>query len=393
VIDLVSSVLAASVGAGQSFLSYALPFIFVLSIVVFFHEMGHFLVARWCGVAVETFSIGFGKALVSWRDRHGTRWQVGWLPLGGYVKFLGDANAASTPGGEAREEVTPEEAARRSKAGHFHFKPVLQRSLVVAAGPVANFLLAIVIFAGTFALIGEERIPARVYEITPNSAAARAGFHAQDVIVAIDGRKIESFGAMQEIVASSAGEELDFDVARDGTVVTLKAAPESIEQTDRFGNVYRIGRLGISSQATAEDIEYVRYNPLSALVKGTERTGFVIERTLSFLGRLVMGREDASQLSGPLGIAKVSGEVAQDLGFLALLNLAALLSVSIGLLNLFPIPMLDGGHLLYYAYEAVRGRPLGERAQEIGFRVGIALVLSLMIFATWNDLVKLQIFG
>lgn len=393
-IDLVSSVLAASVGFGQSVLSYALPFIFVLSIVVFFHELGHFLVARWCGVAVEVFSIGFGKALISWNDKHGTRWQVAWLPLGGYVKFVGDANAASAPGsGESRETVSAEEAKRRADAGHFHFKSVGQRSLVVAAGPVANFLLAIVIFAATFAIVGEERIPPKVTAVSEDSAAAQAGFVPGDLILTINGRKIESFGEMQEIVSVSAGSTLAVEVARDGRVVTLTATPQSVEQKDRLGNVYRLGRLGIASEVDPSEIEYVHYDPVSAIAKGVERTGFMIERTLSFLGRLILGREDASQLSGPLGIAKVSGDVAQQLGFLALLNLAAVLSVSIGLINLFPIPMLDGGHLLYYGYEAVRGRPLGERAQEFGFRVGIALVLSLMIFATWNDLVKLQIFG
>lgn len=390
-IDLVSSVLAASVGVGQSFLTYAVPFVFVLSIVVFFHELGHFLVARWCGVAVETFSIGFGKALFSWKDKHGTRWQVAWLPLGGYVKFVGDANAISAPGeGEGREAVTEEEAARRAAAGHFHFKPVGQRSLVVAAGPVANFILAIVIFAATFAIVGEQRTLPVVGAVEPGSAAEAAGFAPQDRVLSINGGKIDSFEDMVRAVALSGGSVLTIDVARDGQVVELKAAPRAESQEDPFyGPVYR---LGIKSDPEGNGY-YVRFGPIAAIAKGVEQTGLVISDSLSAVGRLVSGHGDPSQLSGVVGIAKVSGEVAQRLGFLALLNLAAVLSVSIGLLNLFPIPMLDGGHLLYYAYEAVRGRPLGERAQEFGFRVGIALVLSLMIFATWNDLVKLQIFG
>lgn len=372
---------------GQGLLGYVVPFLFVLTIVVFFHELGHFLVARWCGVKVEAFSIGFGRALASWTDRKGTAWKIGWLPLGGYVRFLGDEDAISRPDPDNLAQLT-----RGDKENSFHFKPLYQRALIVAAGPVANFILAIVIFALLFMTLGEQKMPAQVEEVQAGSAAEAAGFEPGDIVVSVDGYSIGSFGDIQEIVSTSAGRSLDIAVERNGQRVALTAVPAAEVVVDRFGNEHRIGRLGLLRSNDPADITYVRYDPFSALWRGTGQTLFIVERTLDYIGGLFVGTEDASQLSGPLGIAKVSGEVAR-LGFSALVNLAAILSISIGLLNLFPIPMLDGGHLLYYAVEAVRGRPLGERAQELGFRLGLALVLSLMLFATWNDLAKLQIFG
>lgn len=379
--------LAGIGGFGESIWGYLIPFLFVLTVVVFFHELGHFAVARWCGVKVDVFSIGFGREVFGWNDKHGTRWKLSWIPLGGYVKFAGDENAASVPDRERLSHIPLEE-----RAGLFHFKPLSQRAAVVAAGPAANFILAILIFAGIFTFVGRTVATPVADEVTPNSAAALAGFVAGDRIVAIDGSPIASFEEMQRVVSTSGGEELVFEVMRGDERVTLNATPQVQEITDRFGNVHRIPMLGIVRKVDSANIEIVRSDPFTAVWLGVKETWFVTERTLSYIGGIFAGTEDADQLGGPLRIAQVSGQVA-TIGFAALISMTAMLSVSIGLLNLFPVPMLDGGHLLYYAVEAVRGRPLGEQAQEYGFRIGLALVMMLMIFATWNDLVHLQVFS
>lgn len=360
-----------------------LPFLFVLTIVVFFHELGHFLVARLCGVRVLVFSVGFGPELIGFNDRHGTRWKISAIPLGGYVKFFGDEGAASTPDTETVAAMTAGE--RRVS---FHHQSVARRSAIVAAGPIANFLLAIVIFAAIFVFYGKPSTTARVDSVQPDSAAAAAGFVTGDVVVAIDGRKIETFAEMQRVVSISAGQTLEITVNRGGAPVILKAKPALREVKDNFGNVHRIGVLGITRSMGAGDAQLEKVPAVKALWLGTEETWFVIERTLSYLGGVIIGREAADQLGGPIRIAQVSGQVATA-GFVALIHLAAVLSVSIGLLNLFPIPLLDGGHLLFYAIEAARGRPLSERAQEMGFRFGLAVVLMLMIFATFNDIIHL----
>jgi len=358
---------------------YVVPFLFVLTIVVFFHELGHFLIARWCGVRVVTFSVGFGPELLGFNDRHGTRWKLAAIPLGGYVKFFGDENAASVPDSETISHM--DEAERRES---FFFKPVRQRAAIVAAGPIANFLLAIVIFAAVFTFYGKQAAPARVETVQPNSAAQAAGFQPADLIVSINGRKIETFTDMQRLVSASAGQPLEIEIDRGGVRTTARATPTLTEIKDNFGNVHRIGVLGI----TGARGEPVKVDPLTAVKLGVEETWFVVERTLSYIGGVVVGKESADQLGGPIRIAQVSGQVATA-GFVALIHLAAVLSISIGLLNLFPIPLLDGGHLLFYAIEAARGRPLSDRAQEYGFRIGLAIVLLLMIFATFNDILHL----
>ena len=370
-------------GVGASAAGYVLPFLFVLTIVVFFHELGHFLVARWCGVAVKVFSIGFGPELVGFNDRTGTRWRISLIPLGGYVRFLGDDNAASVSDQEALAAMSPDDRAR-SFAG----KGVGARAAIVAAGPIANFVLAIAIFTAIFSIFGRETITPRVDAVVAGSAAEQAGFQAGDVVVSIDGSAIGSFSDLQRVVSVRAGEPLDVVVERDGTDVTLTATPQLQEITDRFGNKQRIGVLGIKRDPKASDVITERYTVPGAALRAVQETWFVTERTLSYLGGLVAGRESATQLSGPLGVAEVSAEVA-TIGFGALIQLAAILSISIGLLNLFPVPMLDGGHLLYFAAEAVRGKPLSEKVQEIGFRIGLAAVLMLLAFATWNDLIRM----
>jgi regulator of sigma E protease len=368
---------------GGGLVGYLVPFLFVLSLVVFFHELGHFLIARWCGVRILAFSIGFGPELVGFNDRHGTRWKIAAIPLGGYVKFFGDDSPASTPDSARIATMTTSE---RSES--FVGQSVASRAAIVVAGPMANFLLAIVIFGGVFMFYGKQTMSARVDSIQPDSAAAAAGFQPGDLVTAINGSPITDFSDMQRIVSESAGETLTIAVKRDGTDKVLTATPILSEEKDIFGNVHRIGLLGIRRSTAPEDLKYQPVSPPEAVWMGAQETWFVIDRTLSYIGGVVVGREAANQLGGPIRIAEMSGQVA-TLGFGALLHLAAVLSVSIGLLNLFPIPLLDGGHLLFYSVEAVRGRPLSERAQEVGFRIGLAIVLMLMIFATFNDIVHL----
>jgi regulator of sigma E protease len=376
-------VLAHLNALGGGVVAYLIPFLFVLSLVVFFHELGHFLVARWCGVRVLVFSIGFGPEIVGFNDRHGTRWKISAIPLGGFVKFFGDENAASVPDSTRLATMDAEE-----RAHSFMFQPVAKRAAIVVAGPLANFLLAIVIFAGVFMLYGKQTMSARVDSVQPDSAAAEAGFKSGDVVVAINGRPVENFTEMQRIVGASAGETLAITVDRDGNQLVLKATPALKEVKDNFGNVQRIGILGISRSMAPEDLKLHPVAPPQAVVLAVQETWSVIERTLGYIGGVISGREAANQLGGPIRIAQMSGQVA-SFGFVPLIQLAAVLSVSIGLLNLFPIPLLDGGHLLFYLIEGIRGRPLSERAQEVGFRIGLAIVLMLMIFATFNDIVHL----
>jgi regulator of sigma E protease len=370
-------------GLSTGLIGYIVPFLFVLTIVVFVHELGHFLVARWCGIKVLTFSVGFGPELLGFNDRHGTRWKIAAIPLGGYVKFFGDDSEASTP-----DAVKLDQMSEADKSVSFHHKTVAQRAAVVVAGPVANFILAIVIFSALFAIIGKPTTSARVDSIQAGSAAATAGFQVGDVVKSIDGQDIETFSDMQRAVGTRAGQALTFTIERGGVPITLKATPDLREVKDNFGNSHRLGILGISRNNSEADAQLHRVDPLTATWLGVKETWFVVDRTLSYVGGVFSGREAADQVGGPIRIAQISGQVA-TVGLSALIHLAAVLSVSIGLLNLFPVPLLDGGHLLFYLVEAVRGRPLSERAQEMGFRVGLALVLMLMIFATYNDILHL----
>ncbi len=364
-------------------IGYVIPFLFVLTIVVFFHELGHFLVARWAGVKVLTFSLGFGPELVGFNDRHGTRWKISAIPLGGYVKFFGDESEASTPSSETLSAMTAEE-----RAGSFHHKKVGPRAAIVAAGPIANFLLAIVIFTCLFTFFGKPSTTARVDKVEAGSAADKAGFQAGDIVTSIDGKAIASFSEMQRMVGTRAGEQLAFTIKRGDTSLQIQGTPQLREVKDSFGNVHRLGVLGITRATNPGDTVTERVDPATALVLGVKETWFVVERTMAYIGGIFTGREAADQVGGPIRIAQISGQVA-TIGVAALIHLAAVLSISIGLLNLFPVPLLDGGHLLFYAVEAVRGRPLSDRAQEMGFRIGLGLVLMLMVFATYNDILHL----
>ncbi len=364
---------------GVHVLIYVLPpFLFVLGMVVFFHELGHFLVARWCGVNVKAFSLGFGREIVGFNDKHGTRWRLSILPLGGYVQFMDDDNATSVP---TQGQL---DGSAENDPGRFHNKPLWQRTAVVAAGPIANFLLAIVIFAGVYMAVGERTRSARVDAVVENSAAAQAGFKKGDVIVSIDGAEVNRFRDLVRIVTAAAETDLTFVVERDGKMITLVATPKRQDIVDRFGNEYRQGRLGVSQTANADERELKSVGPIRAVILGASDTYYYTGRTLQFIRDIFLGKEDVKQLGGPIRIAKVSSDFA-TLGMQALIQIVAVLSISIGLLNLFPIPMLDGGHLLFYAIEAIRGQPLSEKVQEYGFRIGLTLVIMLMIFTTWND--------
>jgi regulator of sigma E protease len=362
---------------------YLIPFVIVLGVVVFVHESGHFWVGRWCGARIETFSIGFGRSIASWVDSKGTVWKIGWMPLGGYVKFWGDEDATSLPNAERLKRLAEDPGA----ADSFHFKPLWQKSLIVAAGPLANFVFAVLVYAVLYMSAGVTRVPPMLGAMEPGSAAVEAGLQDGDLVLAIDSNPITTFNQLQRAIVSSDGRPVLLTIERRTEVFDIQVQPKRVEREDRFGNKFAVFQLGVRLAENAP-ITYERLGPINAMTTGVQDVAFIIERTFSFLGRLIVGQEDARQLSGPIGIAKTSGEVA-TLGVLALIQLMAVLSVSVGLINLFPIPMLDGGHLLYYGIEAVRRRPLGERAQEYGLRMGLALVLSLMLFATWNDLMRI----
>jgi regulator of sigma E protease len=362
---------------------YIIPFVVVLTIIVFVHELGHYWVARRCGVRVEVFSIGFGPELFGWNDKHDTRWKISAVPLGGYVKFFGDADAASTTDNAA---VSTMSAAERQVS--FHHKTLGQRAAIVAAGPVANFIFAILIYAALFSMVGQPFTPPVVGDVVPGSAAEAAGLRPGDRILAADSTEIQRFEELRAYVALRAETSIAMRVLRDGGEIGLTVVPLRVDVPDGSGGTHRVGQIGIRTAG----IDFVRHDPGTALVQAVRETWQVVANTFTYLGRIIQGRESGDQLSGPLGIAKISGDVAKS-SWLGLVSLMATLSVAIGLINLFPVPMLDGGHLLFYGYEAVRGRPLGERAQEYSFRVGFALVMSLFLFATWNDLNRLPIFN
>jgi regulator of sigma E protease len=358
-------------------LQSAVAFIVVLGVLVFVHEFGHYLAARWRGVHVEVFSIGFGPAIATWRDRVGTSWKLAWLPLGGYVKLHGherpDVTVAEQPGGAQREPN------RWHEGRIFHEKSVGSRALVVAAGPIANFLLAMMLFALLFATAGRPLILPVAGGVLPDSAAARAGIRPNDRIVSIAGTQIHSFEDIQHIIAAHPAETLPITIRRGQDTLSLPVLTEARESAG-----HKVGMLGIRGG----QVEYQRLALPQALIGGVTQTWQVASETIAGVAQMVTGRRGTEDLGGPLRIAQLSGEVAQ-LGLASLISFIAVLSVNLGLINLFPIPVLDGGHLLFYLAEAIRGRPIPPRAQEYGFRAGLALLAGLFILATWNDIAHL----
>lgn len=362
---------------------YIIPFVLVLSLLVFVHEMGHYLIGRWSGIRVTAFSVGFGPELIGFTDGHGTRWKISAVPLGGYVKFYGDEDASSRPDSAGLSQLSEAERAQ-TLAGAKLWK----RAATVAAGPIANFILAIAIFAVLFSVYGKSVADPVVAEVRPDSAAAEAGVLPGDRLVALDGSPILTFDEVRRYVSIRPETEIIVTVERDGRRLDLPMVPKRSEITDQFGNKVELGLIGVVTNEQSGNFRVVNFTPFDAVVEGVRETGHIITGTVRYIGNLITGRMKPDQLGGPVRVAQASGQMA-TLGIAALLQLAAVLSVSIGLLNLMPVPVLDGGHLVFYAIEAVRGKPLGAGAQEIAFRIGLAMVLSLMVFATWNDISNL----
>jgi regulator of sigma E protease len=389
-------------------LIYVVPFLLVLTLVVTIHELGHYWVARAFKVKIDRFAIGFGRAVFSRQDRRGVEWRVGWLPLGGYVKFAGDLDASSVPDQAGLAELRGRIEAEQGSAAlndYYHFKPVWQRMLIVAGGPFANFVLAIVVFTAMFSLLGDQIAPPRVAEVPAGTPGAAAGFRANDLIVEVNGRPARSAQDVIRVVSLSSNTPVAFVVERDGQPVELTVVPVRTVTEDAVSGRVAIGKIGLPLVTRRDEVRFIRYNPIEAVGAAARQTASVLETTLTYLGRIFSGRESGALLNGPLGIAKAAGGItaqategeapaslkAANLA-LMLLQFAAILSIGIGFINLMPIPVLDGGHLVFYAYEAVARKPVAARVQEAGYRVGLALLACLMLFATWNDLQKLNLF-
>lgn len=396
------------IGFVGQLLTYVVPFLVVLTVVVTIHELGHFLTARAFGVKIERFAIGFGRSIFRRTDKHGVEWRVGWLPLGGYVKFAGDLDETGVPDRAGLEELRQRIVKAEGPGAehdYMYFKPLWQRALIVAGGPFANFVLAIFIFTLLFSIVGVPQTPARVMDVSEGSPAAAAGFRTGDLITHVNGRAIEDSSEVIRIVALSSDTPVNFTVERDDAVMAIVATPARTVVDDPIGGRVSMGRIGLGLGARMDEVRHVRYSPIAAIGKGAEEIRDILGTTLKYIGRIFSGRENGDQFSGPLGIARASGAltnaavavnpdpVAASINLLlTLTQFAAILSVGIGFLNLLPIPVLDGGHLMFYAYEAIARRPLDARIQAAGYRVGLAMLACLMLFATWNDLQKLNLF-
>ena len=369
-------------------LSYILPFIVLILIVVFIHEYGHYYFAKKFGVGVTDFSIGFGKEIFGWNDKSGTRWKICWIPLGGYVKFFGDRNVYS----QADHKEILEKYSEEDQKKLFTLKPLYQRSLIVFGGPLANFLLALVIFFSIYTFVGKDFTPAVINEVQKDSPAMAGGLKQNDVILEIDGNKVESIMDVSKFITMSTDEIIDFKVKRSYDELILKVKPNIVPGEDNLGNKLNKRIVGIKLGAYNNEINHVKLGPTQAIYHAAHEVYFVGISSLKYIGAMIFGKADTSQLGGPIRIAKISGQVA-EFGVLAFISMMAYISISLGLVNLFPIPMLDGGHLMFYAFEKVLGRPLSQKTQEGFFRIGIFLLISLMFFTTFNDLIDLGLFN
>ena len=368
-------------------LSYIIPFIVLILIVVFIHEYGHYYFAKKYGVGVTDFSIGFGQEIFGWNDKSGTRWKICWIPLGGYVKFFGDRNVYSqSDHREILEKYSEEEQQKL-----FTLKPLYQRSLIVFGGPLANFLLAIVIFFSVYTFVGKDFTPAVINEVQKDSPAMVGGLKQNDIILEIDGNKVESIMDVSKYITMSTDEIIDFKVKRSYDEIILNIKPEMVKTEDNLGNSIKKRIVGIKLGAYNNELNHVKLGPAQAILHAVNEVYYVSISSLKYIGGMIVGKADTSQLGGPIRIAKISGQVA-DIGVLAFISMMAYISISLGLVNLFPIPMLDGGHLMFYAFEKVLGRPLTQKTQEGFFRIGIFLLISLMFFTTFNDLKDLGLF-
>ena len=368
-------------------LSTIIPFIILILVVVFIHEYGHYYFAKKFGVGVTDFSIGFGKEIFGWNDKSGTRWKICWIPLGGYVKFFGDRNVYS----QADHKEILEKYSEEDQKKLFTLKPLYQRSLIVFGGPLANFLLALVIFFSIYTFVGKDFTPAVINEVQKDSPAMIGGLKKNDIILEIDGNKVESIMDVSKFITMSTDEIIDFKVKRSYDEVILKVKPNIVPGEDNLGNKLNKRIVGIKLGAFNNEINHVKLGPAQALYHATHEVYFVGISSLKYIGAMIFGKADTSQLGGPIRIAKISGQVA-EFGVLAFISMMAYISISLGLVNLFPIPMLDGGHLMFYAFEKVLGRPLSQKTQEGFFRIGLFLLISLMFFTTFNDLKDLGLF-
>ena len=362
-------------------LSYILPFLFLILVVVFIHEYGHYYFARKYGVGVTDFSIGFGKEIFGWNDKSGTRWKICWIPLGGYVKFFGDRNVFS----QADQEKILEKYNENDRQKLFVLKPLYQRALIVFGGPLANFLLALVIFFSIYTFVGKDFTPAVINEVQKDSPAMVGGLKQNDIILEIDGNKVESIMDVSKFITMSTADLIDFKVKRSYDELLLKIKPKVILSEDNLGNKINKRIVGIKLGAYNDEINHIKLGPAQAIYHAVNEVYYVSISSLKYVGGMIMGKADTSQLGGPIRIAKISGQVA-EFGILAFISMMAYISISLGLVNLFPIPMLDGGHLMLYAFEKILGRPLSQKTQEGFFRIGLFLLLSLMFFTTFNDL-------
>ena len=368
-------------------LDIIIPFIVLILIVVFIHEYGHYYFAKKYGVGVTDFSIGFGKEIFGWNDKSGTRWKICWIPLGGYVKFFGDRNVFS----QADQEKIINKYSKEEQKKLFVLKPLYQRALIVAAGPLANFLLAIVIFFSIYTFIGKDFTPAVINEVQKDSPAMTAGLKNNDIIISIDGNKVKSIMDVSKFITLSTDEFIDFTVSRLDQQLTFRVKPNMVESEDNLGNKINKRMVGIKLGAYNNQINHVKLGPTKALYYSINEVYFVSISSLKYIGSMLKGSGDSSQLGGPIRIAKITGQVA-ELGIIPFLSVMAYISISLGLINLFPIPLLDGGHLMFYGFEKVLGKPLSQKTQEGFFRIGMFLLLSLMFFTTFNDLKDLGLF-
>ena len=366
---------------------FILPFIALILVVVFIHEYGHYYFAKRYGVGVTDFSIGFGQEIFGWNDKSGTRWKICWIPLGGYVKFFGDRNVFS----QADQEKIIKKYNEEDRKKLFVLKPLYQRVLIVFGGPLANFLLALVIFFSIYTFIGKDFTPAVINEVQSDSPAMVGGLKQNDVILEIDGNEVQSIMDVSKYIMMSTDDFIDFKVERSYDELLLKIKPNIVLSEDNLGNKINKRVVGIKLGAQNNEINHVKLGPAEAIYHAAHEVYYLSTSSLKYIGAMIFGKADTSQLGGPIRIAKISGQVA-EFGLLAFISMMAYISISLGLVNLFPIPMLDGGHLMFYAFEKVLGRPLSQNTQEGFFRIGLFVLLSLMVFTTFNDLKDLGLF-
>ncbi len=368
-------------------MSYIIPFLILITIVVFIHEYGHYYFAKKYGVGITDFSIGFGKEILSWNDKSGTCWKICWIPLGGYVKFFGDRNVFSES--EQLEVINKYNQEDREKL--FILKPLHQRAIIVAAGPFANFVLAILIFAIINMTVGKDMTPAVISEVQENSPAFVAGMKKNDRILSIDDNKVESVLQVSTFINTSTSETIEFLILRNDQETSILVKPKLVDGKDSLGNSAKKRIIGIKLSPLNNEFKKQPLGPSKAIYYSVKEVWFVIVTSLNYLGKMIVGSADSSQLGGPIRIAKITGQISEH-GLIPFFSIMAYISVSLGLINLFPIPMLDGGHLMFYLIEKILGRPLSQKTQEGFFRIGLFLLLSLMIFVTFNDLKDLGLF-